>query len=142
MTDPIQAMFDVIGEEGRRTRASYHLTLGDLIDWLENVDQYALVECSNGIVPGKPRSYRGYYSDLAFELDDPTEVSLEVHDFLATCKEILGTTLEGYKGGDFVMDAKTPLWLSAWGDASELAIVHAIGVSKGKFVLVVKSLED
>jgi hypothetical protein len=38
--------------------------------------------------------------------------------------DTLGKTLEGYKGGDFLMDADTPLWCSPYGDASGLAIVR------------------
>jgi len=149
VTHPIATVLNIMSEEGRPTRGTYHLTLGELIEKLKNANQYALVECSNGIIPGKPHSYRGYYSDLAFELEEPevdfesaTQDSLEVLKFLAICEEILDTTLEGYKGGDFVMDAKTPLWLSAWGDASDIAIIDAIRVSEGKFLLVVKALEE
>ncbi len=142
MTHPLQAMVDAIGAEGRRTRAQYQLTLGRLIEYLERSSQNALVECTNGIVPGRPYSYRGYYSDLAFELDDPTEVKLTVGTFLDTCREVLDTTLEGYKGGDFVMDAKTPLWLSAWGDTSCIAIMDATRKNDDTVLLIVKSLED
>ncbi len=142
MTNPLQVMVDAINEEGRRTRAKYQLTLGQLIGRLEDSMQYATVECTNGISPGTPHSYRGYYSDLAFELNDPTEVDLKVKDFLAICKKVLDTTLEGYKGGDFVMDAKTPLWLSAWGDASEIAIMDVTRKNDDTVLLVVRSLED
>lgn len=142
MTHPLQAMVDAVNEEGRRTRAKYQLTLGQLIKSLESSSQYATVECTNGISPGTPYSYRGYYSDIAFELNDPTEVDLKVKDFLAICRKVLGTTLEGYKGGDFVMDANTPLWLSAWGDASDVAIMDVVRKDDETVLLVVKSLDD
>ena len=142
MTNILQTMADIVNEEGRRIRAQYHLTLGELIKHLERSSQNAPVECVNGIVPGNPHSYRGYYSDLAFELDDPTEVKLTVRAFLDTCRKVLGTTLEGYKGGEFLMGAKTPLWLSAYGDASGTAIMDVIRRNNDTVLLIVKSLED
>lgn len=142
MTNPLQVMADAIGAEGKRTRAKYQLTLGKLIKSLESSNQRATVECTNGISPGAPHSYRGYYSDLAFELNDPTVVNLKVKDFLAVCRKVLDTTLEGYKGGDFVMDADTPLWLSAWGEADDVAMMDVMRKDDETVLIVVKSLED
>ncbi len=142
MNNLLQAMIDAISAEDRQTRAQYQLTLGKLIKSLESSNQNATVLCSNGISPGTPYSYRGYYSDLAFELNDPVEVDLRVGDFLTTCRKILDTTLEGYKGGDFVMDADTPLWLSAWGDTSKVAIMDIVRKNDGTVLLIVKSLWD
>ena len=142
MTHPLQLMMDAINAEGRRTRSKYQLTLGKLISHLENSNQYAKVECTNGISPGEAHSYRGYYSDLAFELNDPTEVDLKVKDFLAICRKILDTTFEGYKGGDFVMDANTPLWLSNWGEADNVAMMDVVRKNDDTVLIVVKSLEE
>ena len=142
MTHPLQTIIDAIGAEGRRTRAQYQLTLGKLIKSLESSNQYSTVECTNGISPGEPHSYRGYYSDLAFELNDPTEVDLKVKDFLVICRKVLDTTLEGYKGGDFVMDTNTPLWLSAWGEADNVAMMDVVRKNDDTVLIVVKSLED
>ena len=138
----LQKLVDVMNEQSKNTRAQYQLTLGELIKSLESSSQYATVVCSNGISPGTPYSYRGYYSDLAFELNDPTVVDLKVKDFLAICRKVLDTTLEGYKGGDFVMDANTPLWLSCWGEADDVAIMDVIRKNDETVLLVVKSLED
>lgn len=65
-----------------------------------------------------PHSYRGYYSDLALE----AEFVRPVRESLLDVTQALNATFTGYKGGDFYMDADTPLWLSAPGFASGLRI--------------------
>jgi len=55
----------------------------------------------------RPHSYRGYYHDLAFEHERDTTVGA----MLAAAESALGTTYEGWKGGDFKMDAYTTVWL-------------------------------
>lgn len=61
---------------------------------------------------GKLDSYRGYYSDLAFE---PTEDKRKVEELLEVCQAAMGQVFTGYKGGDFVMGALTPLWIAGYG---------------------------
>ena len=86
-------------------RTKYHLTLGELIEALENVYPESFVKFSDGGSPGSANSYRGYYSDLAFER---CAISL-ASDVLDEARNALGATFEGYKGGDFVMTKDTPL---------------------------------
>ena len=72
-------------------------------------------------------SYRGYYCDLAFERGDGTRPAAEL---LAECKAVMGAVFVGYKGGDFVMGALTPLWISTYGhsDGTKVIAVHAGGL--------------
>jgi hypothetical protein len=57
-------------------------------------------------------SYRGYYSDLAFEWSGE---EMKVSEMVALCKSAMGQVMEGYKGGDFMMGASTPVWTSDYG---------------------------
>lgn len=57
-------------------------------------------------------SYRGYYSDLAFERA-PEKV--KASDLLATCRNAMGKVYEGYKGGDYIMGELTPIWVAEYG---------------------------
>ena len=82
-------------------------------------------------------SYRGYYSDLAFE---PDGEEITVGEFLKVCENALDTTYEGYKGGDFLMGSNTPLWISSYGEVSSIAIMD-IGVTGEKLILVVKQID-
>lgn len=54
-----------------------------------------------------PHSYRGYYEDLAFE----TCESITIGEMLTATETALNTTYEGWKGGDYTMDAHTDCWL-------------------------------
>lgn len=80
-----------------------HLTLGELIDRLKAED------------PGKrikvgfrnPHSYRGYYEQLAFEIAR----NVTVGEMLAAAESALGAVYQGWKGGDYDMDAYSHCWL-------------------------------
>ena len=112
--DAIDRMMDMLSDATRRTRSDYHLTLGDAIDQLKVLPSSNTVRFDwNGLSPNSEHSYRGYYSDLA--LDWGTE-HCTVRRLLSLCERALGNQYMGYKGGDYLMDAKTPLWAALWGD--------------------------
>lgn len=131
----IQKTLDIMSASSRQTRGDYHLTLGGLILILERSAQDIFVEYDNGTMPGSASSYRGYYSDLSFE---PCNTPITVQMFLVVAKNVLGQTLEGYKGGDFKMDEKTPLWAAEWGDLGP-AIIGTI-LKDNKMILVTKEI--
>ena len=90
----------------RKERAATQMTLGKLIDQLEQlpIDMEVDGLCN-------PVSYRGYYADLAFERCGRMLVS----QLFATCKACVGKTLYGYKGGKFQMGLDTPLGIASRG---------------------------
>lgn len=63
----------------------------------------------------EPHSYRGYYDRLAFEPTDNTTVG----EMLACCKEALGNTYTGYKGGEYLMDGDTECYIAYYGGTGE-----------------------
>lgn len=81
--------------------------LKDLIEWLEKQNPDAVVP--HGF--GQPRSFRGYYEDVAFE---PVEKA-RIGDMLTHAKNALGATFEGYKGGEYTMHEYTDCWICEWG---------------------------
>ena len=105
--DNLQAMIDSFSARWQRERAETQLTLGKLIAALKAMPADALVANL-----GNAHSYRGYYSDLAFE---PLEGVCSAAELLEECKDAMGDVFEGYKGGDFVMGALTPLWVASYG---------------------------
>jgi len=107
MAEGLQQLIDELGKGWRAERSLSQLTLGQLIEKLEKLDGRKEIV---GI--GYAMSYRGYYSDLAFEPGDEVRT---VGDLLGDCTSALGSTFTGYKGGDYVMDEHTPLWISAYG---------------------------
>jgi hypothetical protein len=110
----IQAMFNVMSEMAAETRSKYHLTLGQLISRLEKMHtrNHRLLTSDGRGIEGLG-SYRGYYSDLALHpVDGPVWTAAQLH---RACSGVLGTTLTGYKGGEFIMKKDTPLWLASYG---------------------------
>lgn len=86
------------------------MTLGELIEILSSAE--------NKIVPVgflNPRSYRGYYDNLAFE---PAE-DVSVSQMLDAAKSALGKTFTGYKGGEYLMTKETECYIANYGCCGE-----------------------
>lgn len=116
----LQALMDGMSAQWQRERAETQLTMGKLIATLE-----AMPEGSEVANLRDAHSYRGYYSDLAFEHDEGTRPAT---DLLAECKSAIGQVFYGYKGGDYVMGALTPVWLASYGCCGQkLMALHAGG---------------
>lgn len=103
----LQALVDGMNAQWQRERAETQMTLGKLIATLEAMPEGAEVANMTGA-----HSYRGYYSDLALEQNEGTRPAA---DLLAECKAAIGQVFYGYKGGDYVMGALTPVWLASYG---------------------------
>lgn len=116
----IQALMDRMIAQWQRERAETQMTLGKLIAALEAMPEGAEVANLNSA-----HSYRGYYSDLAFEQGEGTRKAAEL---LSECRAAMGKVFCGYKGGDYVMGALTPVWLASYGCCgSKLMALHAGG---------------
>jgi hypothetical protein len=130
----LQKLVDAIGAAGRMERGRYHLTLGKAIALLEEIDPTTPMAEPIGDV----ESYRGYYSDLSFDASSATAKT--AGQVLADLRAALGSTFEGYKGGDFVMGSDTPLWVSAYGSASGDAVMDFAALD-GKVHVVVRNID-
>lgn len=116
----MQALIDGLSAQWQRERSDSQMTLGGLIHALEGMPADAQVANLCGA-----HSYRGYYCDLAFERAEGTRAA---GDLLAECRNCMGQVFEGYKGGDFMMGASTPLWVAEYGcSGDKLMAVHADG---------------
>jgi hypothetical protein len=111
----LQALSDGMNSRMQRERAETQMTLGKLIAVLESMPPDSMVPNLNDA-----HSYRGYYCDLAFTLDDGTRTASSL---LVECRAAMGEVFGGYKGGEFVMGALTPLWVSHYGVSSGTRIV-------------------
>lgn len=132
----MQSLIDAISLSGQMERQRYHLTLGGLIEQLKGVSPETPVKFADGTFPGTEDSYRGHYSDLAFESTTEPKTASEL---LTQAEKALGATYEGYKGGDFVMDEKTPLWNAPYG-AIGAAIMDCVTSGDG-LLLVTKFID-
>lgn len=84
------------------------MTLQNLINKLEGMNQDGIV--SHGF--GAPDSWRGDYSEIAFEPKENAKIS----EMLAHAKSAVGATFEGYKGGEYVMKLSTSCHIAHWGE--------------------------
>ena len=112
----LQLIMDEMNARAQKERAQSQLTLGALIALLEDEEDDSLPVRGLGAL----HSYRGYYSDLAFE---PTTSIVTVHDVLTEARSAMGRTFEGYKGGDYLMGEHTPLWVSQYGTPSGYKLI-------------------
>jgi hypothetical protein len=104
----MQALIDGMSAQWMRERAASQMTLGKLIERLEAMPPETPI-----VGLGDCDSYRGYYSDLAFEPTGNSETTATA--LLDKCKGAMGQVFHGYKGGDYVMGALTPLWVAHYG---------------------------
>lgn len=87
------------------------MTLDELIARLERADPEKVLP----IGFHNPHSYRGDYSQLAFE----PAANVKVADMLSDARRALGATYEGWKGGDYKMDGYVDVHLNYEGDSGD-----------------------
>lgn len=140
--DPTRAFIEGImaKADADRLAKSENITLGELIARLEAIEPagpvgIALADAGAMFFPtGNLYSYRGYYSDLAIEwrFDEPTGIT--AGQLLDALRGAVGKTYQGYKGGDYEMGRRTPVWVAAsWGDCSD---VFVSGVEHGDGIVI------
>lgn len=130
----IQATLNAMADLQRSTRSQYHVTLGALVELAKKAT--GVVRFDDGGGPGYAMSYRGYYSDLAFDRADEQPAA----EFLQLVEGAVGEAFDGYKGGEFVMGLDTPLWRAQYGCTGD-AIVSA-SIVDGDLVLHCKNVDD
>jgi hypothetical protein len=104
-------MPEQIIETRQATPIETYIELGGIIARLEQEDPDRVLP----IGFANPHSYRGHYEQLAFE---PVR-DITVGDMLAAARSALGTTFEGWKGGDFTMTETTDCWISMHGESGD-----------------------
>ncbi len=84
------------------------MTLGQYINALEKADPIQEISCGLG----NPHSWRGNYSEIAFEPIGKTTV----RSMLSEAKECVGKTFEGYKGGRYTATLETSIQIDRYGE--------------------------
>jgi len=105
--------------------AKNQMTLGEMIAALKRKDPERDVTFGFDYCrPSCVHSYRGYYEDLAigYKRLEPCTVAT----FLKMLEDVEGQTLTGWKGGDYVMDADTTVWMANPGDSCGMAVVDVV----------------
>jgi hypothetical protein len=115
-------------KRNEQLKNSPQFTLGELIMKLEGFAQdLQVVFDFDDMHPTSKTSlcsWRGSYDELAIEY---TKQGLgpELHEFLKRLRQAIGETFLGWKGGEFVMGKRTPLWVDNCGDGGHRGVVGA-----------------
>jgi hypothetical protein len=127
----IESALALVRQQAREKGA---IKLGQLIQGLEAIsDKTKSVQFDfGGFVPDSIMSYRGYYDHLSFDWVERGN-DHSVARILVEAKSAMGKVFTGYKGGEFLMDASTPVWAAQYGDCTSTAI---IGVTEYSWVVV------
>lgn len=103
-----------------------NLTMGELIEKLQAVYDSPLPEYVKDrdqrqvyfdwcdFRPGYTDSYRGYYDHIAIEPKPNRATYLK--DFIKALRERIGTTMHGWKGGEYEVTPATPVWVAESGE--------------------------
>lgn len=122
--------YEQIMQEARnqRVQETGQLTLGQLIRKLRTAgDNKEVVFDFGGFYPVGFISWRGIYRELALTYADHNNNGpMRIGDFLSLCEETVGQEFYGYKGGEFVMDHNTPIWVDNYGESNQTALVDVI----------------
>lgn len=88
-----------------------NMNLETLIGWLKKQDSGLLVK--DGF--GSPHSDRGSYEELAFS----PEPRARLGDMLDYAESALGQSFYGWKGGDYLMENHTSVYIGNYGECGE-----------------------
>jgi hypothetical protein len=141
----LQKLMDTTAEMDRDTRKKYHVTLGQLLDELERdgaINRVVVDLNGTHYFIWNGCSYRGYYADLSLLIAElKGEVAKEVPNQIEMLKGLLGQTMSGYKGGEFLIDRDAPLWVTNQvSNCSNLAVISFVKemALSGNVTLVLK----
>jgi len=94
----------------RYPQSDRHKTLNDLVNALLQVNPDSPLTFRYFGTPSlRFVSYRGYYQDLAVTSGETDVVT--VNEFIFALHKAVGKTYVGWKGGDFVADFDSPIWV-------------------------------
>ena len=143
LDSPAQAFFDSICRASQRAenQAWGVTTIGQVIAWLEPVKPDVSVMLDfGGLVPSGLHSWRGNYADLAIGFSIDGEVTAGM--LLALLRSGIGKVFTGWKGGDYLMDADTPLYIDNEGRYSGKCWISAVEHSDYLCTLITKREES
>lgn len=119
----------------RTLATSDQLTLGEMILKLEAIAQkgYKLNDGTEPTVrydfeylfPNDIDSWRGSYDELALNFKSEGE-PMTLTAFLEMLKSTVGKEFTGYKGGEYVMNKHTPVWVANYSHSGNTAVVEIV----------------
>jgi len=137
----------VAAARAEEMKTSPQLTLGEMMLKLEAVQSKGLpvVFDIQDYHPIGIGSWRGSYNELALEYESGG-ATLTARGVIALLRGVVGRTLEGYKGGNYLMGKTTPIWVANYGDSmgfreEEPTAVVDILETEDEVIIETKALE-
>lgn len=126
---------------------SPQLALGEAILKLEAIpDKEKPIKYDFGEYPESPRSWRGSYNELAIGYGTTAVTAAWL---LYELKSAIGKEYIGYKGGEFIMNKRTPLWVANCGESGisgykgkDYPSVGVIDISDGDTVTIITDVTE
>jgi len=136
----LQRLIDnaVKAERAKRLAESDQLTLGEIILKLEHIieKKEAMIEKYENeptvvfdfeyLYPNSINSWRGSYAELALGFESEKSEPMTITNFLNMLRSTVGKTFTGYKGGEFVMNKHTPVWVANYGNSGNTAVIEVV----------------
>lgn len=118
-----------------------HLTFGELVTIIGKLPKESpLYASSNSYYPVLSiHSYRGYYEDMEF---DTGSTPVTVGEFLEMLLSNAGTTIEGYRGGEYIVDDRSYMWVGYEGGTARQALNGVCINADDSYTLVTSHVED
>lgn len=136
-----------------KERSGKEYNLGMLINDLEKYkDSDMVIKLDTGFYPKNFDSWRGSYCELSLTYDLKEKTLAK--DLYLEAVESDGETFEGYKGGEFTMNKKTPihqanygewhLYKTIKGEERDLGTRKIVGIKEnnGKIIIITRNDED
>lgn len=120
---------------------SAQLTLGQIIEKLENCgftygqknEPKEVCYDFGTAIPTTLNSWRGSYSELAlgyklsgYDNKEEHFAQTTAEELLTELKSAIGKEFTGWKGGEFIMDEDTPVWVANGGDSGNTGIIDVV----------------
>lgn len=127
-------------------KTSNQWTLGRLIAALREVDSTddCYVSFAFGdFVPTTCDSWRGSYHEIAIGFEELVKWDSRplLASFLSHLDSCVGKTFEGWKGGEYVMDESTPVWVANPGKSGRTGVIgiHEEKGPNGTYNVVIRT---
>ncbi|MBO9428230.1 hypothetical protein [Sulfitobacter sp. R18_1] len=125
------------------------LNLGELVEKAKEVASEVKAQNSkadpsvyfdNETYPGDLHTWRCCYSNLAIS-PVPSGKGKPLSEFIEMLQDAIGTEFVGYKGGDYMMNENTPVWVADRNSADSVAILD-VTLEGDQVTITTKDLDE
>ena len=120
---------------------SESIELGKLIAKCKQLNEILPVYYDTGQHPTEIDSWRGIYAELAISHEADSE-PMTCGEFIKMLEDADGKEFTGYKGGEYTMKLRTPVWMDNYGEYSSMMITGVKQYGGDRIILTTKYEDD